>query len=190
MQKGRIITFESACADRSNTQLNLSIDYLRSKGHKVSSPERPLRYKIKTIIDSGDTLTPKSRLLLDSVEFPGLIGKVIECLRQEQVILLGNFLTYLRALHQYALGAPKREFDELLNFIIPKNYAAHSLSPDLTLIYDVNPLNNDLYELTRQGLVKLTEHLPRTVVIHPAESNPDRLFNSETKIHLERLLKI
>lgn len=205
-KKGLFITFEGIDGAGKTTQLEYTKDFLLSNGYQVALTREPgaldLGKKIRNILlDDKNHISKKAELFLfladraQHVEF--FIKQEIE---KGKIVLCDRYIDSTIAYQGYG-RENKNNLDEL---IFLNNIATDNLLPDLTLLFDIDPIisvdrinlsNMDRLEKegvifqknVRNGYLSLAKNAPNRIKVVNASQPIDKVFY-DVKCHLKNIL--
>lgn len=205
-KKGLFITFEGIDGAGKTTQIEYTKNFLLSNGYQVALTQEPgaldLGKKIRNILlDDKNHISKKAELFLfladraQHVEF--FIKQEIE---KGKIVLCDRYIDSTIAYQGYG-RENKNNLDEL---IFLNNIATDNLLPDLTLLFDIDPMisldrinlsNMDRLEKegvifqknVRNGYLSLAKNAPNRIKVINASQPIDKVFY-DVKCHLKNIL--
>ncbi|MFM8395253.1 MAG: dTMP kinase [Acidobacteriota bacterium] len=137
--KGRLITFEGIDGSGKSTQLRLLAQSLTAAGYDVVTTREPggtlLGKRIRTALLEGEpgSVDPLAELLLYAADRAQHIRQLVRpALQAGQIVLSDRFFDATVAYQGHGRGFPLALIEQL------NQLAAEGLTPDLTLVYDLD----------------------------------------------------
>ena len=202
------ISFEGPDGSGKSSQIPALADFLREEGHEVLLTREPGGTEIgdqvrQVLFDMRNkAMHPRSETLLFLASRAQIVEEVIRpALAAGKVVLSDRYADSTLAYQGYGHRA---DLEELITII---QYATGGLTPDLTLLLDVDPevglsrrdtggdwnrlddYDLEFHQRVRDGYEKLVQAEPQRWVIIDAAQTPEEVFADLQKSILQRLSK-
>ena len=188
------ITFEGIDGSGKSTQITYLKEWLEARGHKVTVLREPggntVSENIRTLLlDSKETIDPRSELLLFTAARAQLVSKVIRpALQQHNIVICDRYIDSSVAYQGYGRGLPVEEIEQINAF------ATNNLVPDITFIFDLSVEDaskragfrssrtnsspdrmersgEDFFRKTREGYLQIAKNSERKIFIIEANGH-------------------
>lgn len=206
MGKGIFITFEGIDGCGKSTQLKMTMDWLKERGHDLIQIREPggtvVGEKIRNILldKKNDSMTSLAELLLYEAARAQITEEVIRpALSEGKVVVSDRFFDSTYAYQGCARGLG----EELVNTL--NHIATNNLEPDITICLDISPmdalkrrqargeaedrleaLGTSFQEKVREGYLQLASKDSRVKIID-ASSTPDEIQAQIREYILQKL---
>ncbi len=202
------ISFEGPDGSGKSSQIPALADFLREKGHEVLLTREPGGTEIgdqvrQVLFDMRNkAMHPRSETLLFLASRAQIVEEVIRpALAGGKVVLSDRYADSTLAYQGYGHRADLEELSTIIQ------YATGGLTPDLTLLLDVDPevglsrrdtggdwnrlddYDLEFHQRVRSGYQKLLQAEPQRWVIIDAAQTPEEVFADLQKAILQRLSK-
>ncbi len=141
MKKGLFITFEGTEGGGKSTQIRKTAAFLRRKGCKVLLLREPGGTRVseavrEVLLDPKNKgMAPEAELLLYLAARAQLVReKIVPALQRGEAVILDRFEDSTFAYQGYGRGLPMKDIE-----IVSRLWVRGGLSPDLTIILDIDP---------------------------------------------------
>ncbi|MFZ9761262.1 MAG: dTMP kinase [Candidatus Kapaibacteriota bacterium] len=188
------ITFEGIDGSGKSTQIEYLKEWLETRGHRVTVLREPggnsVSENIRTLLlDSRETIDPRSELLLFTAARAQLVSKVIRpALQQKNIVICDRYIDSSVAYQGYGRGLPVEEIEQINAF------ATNNLIPDITFIFDLSVEDaskragfrsshtnsspdrmersgEDFFRKTREGYLQIAKNSERKIFIIEANGH-------------------
>ncbi|MGA1276870.1 MAG: dTMP kinase [Candidatus Kapaibacteriota bacterium] len=188
------ITFEGIDGSGKSTQIEYLKEWLETRGHRVTVLREPggntVSENIRTLLlDSRETIDPRSELLLFTAARAQLVSKVIRpALQQNNIVICDRYIDSSVAYQGYGRGLPVEEIEQINAF------ATNNLIPDITFIFDLSVEDaskragfrsshtnsspdrmersgEDFFRKTREGYLQIAKNSERKIFIIEANGH-------------------
>jgi dTMP kinase len=194
--EGFLITFEGCDGSGKSTQLSLTAKYLSALGYDILVVREPggdpIAENIRgMLLDSGNVIFPRSELLLFLAARAQVTDHVIKpALEKGEIVLCDRFFDSTVAYQGYGRECDPQLVREL------NAYATNGLSPNLTLLFDMDPglglqrhANRnrmeleiyDFYIRVREGYLAEARLFPKRFRVVDASLSVDKVWLSVKK---------
>ena len=199
--KGILITFEGIEGSGKTTQIKRLQVRLKKAGFPALMSREPggtpLGEKIRRLLlsSSNHPLAPRAELFLYlSSRAQHIAERLLPSLRSGKIVLCDRFSDATLAYQVYGRGLQQTLIKDTLK------YAAHPVSPDLTLLLDLDARTGlsrvsgrgssnridqeslEFHQRVRRGYLKLAKATPNRIKIINAKDRPDEVADSIQKI--------
>ncbi|MGA1435553.1 MAG: dTMP kinase, partial [Candidatus Kapaibacteriota bacterium] len=177
-----------------STQIEYLKEWLETRGHRVTVLREPggnsVSENIRTLLlDSRETIDPRSELLLFTAARAQLVSKVIRpALQQKNIVICDRYIDSSVAYQGYGRGLPVEEIEQINAF------ATNNLIPDITFIFDLSVEDaskragfrsshtnsspdrmersgEDFFRKTREGYLQIAKNSERKIFIIEANGH-------------------
>ena len=188
------ITFEGIDGSGKSTQIKYLKEWLEIRGYSVIVLREPggntVSENIRTLLlDSKETIDPRSELLLFTAARAQLVSKVIRpALQQNNIVICDRYIDSSVAYQGYGRGLPVEEIEQINAF------ATNNLIPDITFIFDLSVEDaskragfrsshtnsspdrmersgEDFFRKTREGYLQIAKNSERKIFIIEANGH-------------------